>query len=248
MNNQSRVCEICSKETKKLGTHLRVEHKMTSEEYYNKYLSEDHGGKCPFKDCNNMRPYRSMEVGYRQFCSKSCASKHNQDQPKLKEILRERNKTLMKERHADPEFAKAHSERMSKRLSAMHKDPEFAKDHSKRASDRTPNLHRKYFDKMCEQDKVENALFYIYKNEEYLKIGITRIVENNLSHLYHRIGGNNVPHESFIGNYSEISKFEEFIKLEFNSIKGKEFFPLDLYEEIKSKIPNTILPYSTLVV
>lgn len=82
-------CEVCGKELKNyksFSSHLNNKHKMTSKEYYDKFLKKSSDeGIC--KTCGKPTSYRGMTEGYRQFCSVKCAT------PQIQEKSR---KTLIK--------------------------------------------------------------------------------------------------------------------------------------------------------
>jgi len=63
-------CEICGryfKSFKSLSAHIRV-HKITSEEYYLKYINSK--GKC--KTCESDTKFISVEDGYTNYCTRKC--------------------------------------------------------------------------------------------------------------------------------------------------------------------------------
>jgi hypothetical protein len=67
------TCKICNesfKNLKSLSAHFNIKHKLSSKEYYDKYLIKDGDGKCSV--CNNETTYRNLGVGYLSNCSTKC--------------------------------------------------------------------------------------------------------------------------------------------------------------------------------
>lgn len=67
------TCKICNQEFKNLkalSTHLNINHKITSKEYYDKFLIKESEGKCHV--CNNQTTFRGINVGYLVNCSIEC--------------------------------------------------------------------------------------------------------------------------------------------------------------------------------
>lgn len=103
-------CQICKKIFKDLKHHL-IFHKISTKEYYNKYLKKEDEGKCFL--CNAETGFLSINKGYRTFCSKRCSnyhSWHNSKSEKRKEETSKRIKTLW----ASDEYRTTMSEIMTK--------------------------------------------------------------------------------------------------------------------------------------
>lgn len=66
-------CEMCNREFKNsrtLGIHISTTHKMSKQEYYNKFLRKDDEGFC--LECGKETDFVSLVKGYRIFCSRKC--------------------------------------------------------------------------------------------------------------------------------------------------------------------------------
>ena len=77
-------CLICNKEYKNnqaLARHITTEHKITTKEYYDKYLKKDGEGICPI--CGKETPFLKLSKGYQKHCSCKCA----QNNPKVNNFI-----------------------------------------------------------------------------------------------------------------------------------------------------------------
>lgn len=69
-------CKICNIEVstyRLLVCHIKSVHKVTSKEYYDKYLKKENSDICHNPNCNNKTHYIGIFEGYRQFCSVKCS-------------------------------------------------------------------------------------------------------------------------------------------------------------------------------
>ena len=83
------ICKICGQNFKSLdpiGSHLKLKHNMTTEQYYKQYI-DNTDYKC--LTCNNPVTFISLTVGYRKYCCSTCASRN-------KTWLLNREKTYIK--------------------------------------------------------------------------------------------------------------------------------------------------------
>ena len=75
--NSSKVkCEICGREFDsliKLSKHTHV-HKISTQEYYDKYLKKDGEDICNKDSCNSTTRFYGMVLGYSDFCSRKCSA------------------------------------------------------------------------------------------------------------------------------------------------------------------------------
>ena len=71
----------------KFALHLKI-HKISSKEYYDKYLKKETEGFC--KVCGKETKLYSITTGYRQYCSVKCKNEDNE----LKNKIKETNKKL----------------------------------------------------------------------------------------------------------------------------------------------------------
>lgn len=70
-------CEICDRKfenSRVLGIHISTTHKMSKQEYYDKFLKKDENeGKC--LECGKETGFITLVKGYRIFCSVKCLNK-----------------------------------------------------------------------------------------------------------------------------------------------------------------------------
>ena len=69
-------CEICGREFKEykgLGYHISQTHKISTKDYYNKYLRTDKEGIC--LECGKETSFRGLKIRYSTYCSSQCVSK-----------------------------------------------------------------------------------------------------------------------------------------------------------------------------
>lgn len=70
-------CEICDREfesPRTLGIHISTTHKMSKQEYYDRFLKRDKNeGKC--LECGKETGFVTLVKGYRIFCSRQCLNK-----------------------------------------------------------------------------------------------------------------------------------------------------------------------------
>ena len=67
------VCKICGKEIStwwRFGLHLRLDHDMTTQQYYDKFFKEEGEGKC--KVCGKPTNFVNAVQGYRETCGGAC--------------------------------------------------------------------------------------------------------------------------------------------------------------------------------
>ena len=65
-------CKICNKLCKSESKHAYHQHKITSEQYYNKFYNKNGNGKC--KICHKKTRYKGIDKGYCKYCSDICSS------------------------------------------------------------------------------------------------------------------------------------------------------------------------------
>jgi hypothetical protein len=74
-----KICEFTSRTLGGLQSHISHTHKLSSKEYYGKYLKRGVEGICPV--CDNSTKYVNMRVGYLKHCSQRCV----RNDPKVQE-------------------------------------------------------------------------------------------------------------------------------------------------------------------
>jgi endogenous inhibitor of DNA gyrase (YacG/DUF329 family) len=157
-------CEICGREFKNFKTlarHLRT-HKITSKNYYDKYLKKEGEGICPI--CGKETNYINLNKGYRKFCSKKCA-KSGENHPLYGKHRSEETKKKISDAHKgenNPFYGKHHTKETKKKISEANKG-EKNPNYGKHPSDET----RK---KMSDANKGENSSNYgNHRSEETKK-------------------------------------------------------------------------------
>lgn len=72
------ICKLCdfnSVSPRSLAYHITHTHKITSQQYYDRFIGNEDEKICPI--CNNVITiFHGLDKGYNQFCSKSCGSKY----------------------------------------------------------------------------------------------------------------------------------------------------------------------------
>ena len=83
------ICKICNKSfdnCRSIATHINKIHKITSSEYYLKYVNDNN--KCII--CCSPTTFKGVELGFRKYCSSKCANNDKEIQDKIKETNLER--------------------------------------------------------------------------------------------------------------------------------------------------------------
>lgn len=78
-------CEICNRECKNfisLSSHVSYIHKLSSKEYYDKYLKQEDEERC--SECKKETKFVSISKGYRKFCSSKCSNSSQSTLNKIK--------------------------------------------------------------------------------------------------------------------------------------------------------------------
>jgi len=76
-------CKICKKEFIRLSGHIIQTHKISSEEYYDKFLKKENEGICP--ECGKETKFIDLGNGYQKFCSRKCMTNSKEIQEKKKQ-------------------------------------------------------------------------------------------------------------------------------------------------------------------
>ena len=85
MKEENLICMICGmtfNTFKQLSYHIKT-HKITTKEYYDKYLKKENEGICPV--CGNSTKFKSISIGYFNHCSRSCINLDIKVRNKIKE-------------------------------------------------------------------------------------------------------------------------------------------------------------------
>lgn len=163
-----RVCKICGEEDKQLGLHLRLIHSMKLDEYYLNYIEiGNKSNKCQLVECNNLTKFKSIDLGYSQFCSKSCKSLNN--------TRKESNIKILKDRNSDPKFKLESSIRCKKMLEILNKDEGFVTRRKVRMKEYANNPEVK--------SKLSKRFIEMHKNPEF-KISFSKSKSLLLSTLH----------------------------------------------------------------
>lgn len=83
-------CILCNKniENKGIGSHLRRQHNISNQEYYDKYLKKDNEGKCII--CGKSTKFDTILTGYRPYCSTRCVNLDHKIRQQIEETSMER--------------------------------------------------------------------------------------------------------------------------------------------------------------
>lgn len=92
MSEQRIVCEVCHQEQKSpkgLGQHVRNQHGLSAQEYYDQYLkADDAEGICPI--CGKPTKFVSIQRGYQPFCGARCANRSEEKRSAIRQHIAER--------------------------------------------------------------------------------------------------------------------------------------------------------------
>lgn len=92
MQDQKIACAICHKEQKSpkgLGQHVRRQHGLSAQEYYDQWVKVDEDeGVCPI--CGRPTPFLSIQRGYQRFCSSRCANQSDEKRATIRRHIAER--------------------------------------------------------------------------------------------------------------------------------------------------------------
>lgn len=80
---ECKICNVECKSYKSLSLHIIKNHKITIQQYYDKFLKKINEGVCY---CNNKTTFQNIRIGYAKFCSMKCLAS-------CSEILEKRSQT-----------------------------------------------------------------------------------------------------------------------------------------------------------
>lgn len=99
-------CETCEFETDKTLSfcwHIRKIHKLSTKEYYLKYiLKQDSEPKCKNPQCNNITYFKDFTKGYCDYCCKKCHNSHFYSLPENIEKMMNNMKNTNIEKYGVP--------------------------------------------------------------------------------------------------------------------------------------------------
>lgn len=186
------ICKICSGEFKNnvgLISHITQTHKLSSKEYYDKYLKKENEGMCLLcgGDCN----FLGIKKGYSKCCSIKCTNnlpeRKKNNLERLKKMwnndeYKSKMSRLMKELNSDKEFKKKMTtkgtefrKRQSNYLKNKWKDKEYKREMSKVSTKR--NI--KYRDEISNRMKNGQAAYMnsFIKNPSKPQVELFNIVK-----------------------------------------------------------------------
>jgi hypothetical protein len=157
-------CKICGKDFKDyrgIAGHLKL-HKITAQEYYDKFLRKEAEGICPI--CGRETSFRNINKGYCKFCSHKCAKfgKYcsEETRKKISSSLKDKmagKKHPLSGRHLseetkkkisdankgenNPNYGKHRSEETRKKLSDANKGKRLSEETKKKMSDAHKGKH-----------------------------------------------------------------------------------------------------------
>ena len=82
------ICAICG-ESCDVKNHIK-EHGLTTKEYYDKYIKKPDEGIC--KICGRQTKYKSINRGYRIYCSNKCHGKDPESRKQQSDKLKNKSK------------------------------------------------------------------------------------------------------------------------------------------------------------
>lgn len=114
------TCQICNKEFKRLGFHVKKLHKISPKEYYDTYLKKNNKDKC--KTCENITTFIDIERGYRNYCSTKCVANNEK-------LTKQRTKKFKDTIAKTPEII---TERIEKYKNWCRENPQLVKNKSEK--------------------------------------------------------------------------------------------------------------------
>lgn len=198
------ICHLCgyvAKNTNSLGKHIHNSHKeITKEEYYNKYIDV----VSPICECGELKKFRGLGEGYRQFCSVKCRSNNKEIKSQLsisgtgktqsEETVRKRientnqskkeqlrKQTMIEKYGVDnpsklDEVRKTISEKAKGR-----KSPPRTEEHSRKISE-AKRLNGTLKQSKSARNKITNSLNEYYQNGDDQSITVTSLPSNGRGH------------------------------------------------------------------
>jgi len=80
------ICHICGKKISSVGaSHITRIHKISIQEYYDKYLKKKLEGEC--ETCKKQTKFQNITLGYCRFCSRNCSNQNEKTRQKIKETF-----------------------------------------------------------------------------------------------------------------------------------------------------------------
>jgi hypothetical protein len=129
-------CKVCGRECANylgLSSHLRT-HKITSKEYYDRFLKKEGEGICPV--CGKETSFINLREGYHKFCSNKCANSkenHSMFGKHHSKEAREKISNAMKGEN-NPNYGKHPSRETRKKMSNTHKGKRCPEETKKKIS------------------------------------------------------------------------------------------------------------------
>jgi hypothetical protein len=219
-------CEICGKEFKNyksLGAHLRT-HKITSKEYYDRFLKKDGEGICPV--CGKETSFKNLNLGYYNFCSCKCAAS-GENNP----FFGKHHSEETKKKISDAEKGKHLSEKTRKKMSESRKgekNPFYGKHHSEETKEKISNANKGKHHSEKTKKKISDA----HKGENNYNYG-KHLSEETKKKLSDAIKGENHPNYGKHLSEETKKKISDAQKGEKNHNYGKH-----LSEETKKKMSD----------
>jgi endogenous inhibitor of DNA gyrase (YacG/DUF329 family) len=113
------ICKICLKEFnnfRSLTQHIRFLHKITSKEYYLKYIS----GKNKCKICGKETKFKNINIGFNKYCSNKCQLK---DPDMIKVLSSDQRREKLKNTYKNYDFTERNNKsKKTKLLKYGHKN------------------------------------------------------------------------------------------------------------------------------
>lgn len=241
------VCNICKVETKSLKRHLRSNHNITDEYYYNEYIRNSHYiPDCILPSCSNKVRFYNHVRGY----NIGCCSNHTKMCQVQSESTRSIKSTKMKGRVISPETR----DKMSK--SALNKIVSDKtklimsikrKEHNKTYEGKLSHSLRDKNNLLSLRDKgYDLGILYIFNLRDCIKIGALGYISDNINPLGHKLWKYKPPSwVAYSGSIEDIAEQEFLIKINNTSIKGLEYFDLSIKDKIILELNKSITLHST---
>lgn len=142
------ICKECGAEledSRKLSLHI-IKHKLSSKDYYDKYLKTPNEGVC--QCCGKPTKFRNLREGYRKWCSRACKDKDPAFRKTLSDaVKRSYTEDLLASRKQDMKRrwdSGSMNDAMKKSI-AVHRTQEFKEKHRERIKN-SESFHKHFKD------------------------------------------------------------------------------------------------------
>lgn len=214
------VCCICDYKTTTRGisAHTKYQHKLSSREYFDKYLKKENEGIC--LNCSSPTNYLGISKRYRNYCSDICSNHHEE----LNQIRTKNHKEAIKN---NPEIFIKISQKLKtfyrlhpNKLKELHTNRDaILKDREKelKRKNKISITRRNFYKKLKTKENSSPYILYVVKHttKPLIKIGITNNLKRRIKSLIKDFGDSYLIF-SLVDTYNKINSLETMLHRHFN--------------------------------